>query len=231
VQAQKVKLPHIHSFRDRFGKQRHYFRRPGQKAIPLPGDPGSPQFTTAYCQAASDYETRQQPLLNQQPLLKLYVIRADKSTLFKVGISEDPKERLRTLQTGSPFRLKIIHAVFVSSFNQEREAHRLLAPWRIHGEWFDLKESADFFSRKVRRSADEGALFNALCGIFNGAISAPVKHATYLLKREQEAQFKCAREAELKHKEEQRLRRERDAALMRLWRQRNRELQTFEARR
>jgi hypothetical protein len=41
-------LQHVNKFTDRHGKVRRYFRRPGQKAVPLPGEPGSVEFLTAY---------------------------------------------------------------------------------------------------------------------------------------------------------------------------------------
>ena len=44
----RVKLPYINQFRDRHGKLRCYFRRPGGKSIPLSGVPGSPEFLEAY---------------------------------------------------------------------------------------------------------------------------------------------------------------------------------------
>jgi hypothetical protein len=44
----RIKLDYIHQFRDRHGKIRRYFRRPGQKRIALPGLPGSDEFMTAY---------------------------------------------------------------------------------------------------------------------------------------------------------------------------------------
>jgi hypothetical protein len=43
-----IKLPYVHSPRDRHGKQRHYFRKPGVKRVPLPGAIGSPEFLAAY---------------------------------------------------------------------------------------------------------------------------------------------------------------------------------------
>lgn len=43
-----VRLRHVHRFRDRHGTVRHYLRLPGQKAVALPGEPGSPAFLAAY---------------------------------------------------------------------------------------------------------------------------------------------------------------------------------------
>jgi integrase len=45
------RLPFIHSYRDRHGKPRHYFRRRGYQRVTLPGLPGSPEFMTAYALA------------------------------------------------------------------------------------------------------------------------------------------------------------------------------------
>ncbi|MDN6714411.1 MAG: tyrosine-type recombinase/integrase [Acetobacter sp.] len=41
-------LSYIHRFRDRHGKMRHYFRKPGHKQVSLPGMPGSKEFMAAY---------------------------------------------------------------------------------------------------------------------------------------------------------------------------------------
>jgi len=43
-----IRLRYIHTFRDRHGKVRYYFRRPGCKQVPLPGLPGSDDFMAAY---------------------------------------------------------------------------------------------------------------------------------------------------------------------------------------
>ncbi|WBX84685.1 tyrosine-type recombinase/integrase [Sphingosinicella microcystinivorans] len=44
----RLMLKYIQAFRDRFGKQRYYFRKPGCKRIALPGLPGSTEFMEAY---------------------------------------------------------------------------------------------------------------------------------------------------------------------------------------
>jgi hypothetical protein len=47
----KLRLRHVNAFRNRKrrdGRLRYYFRRRGQKAIPLPGLPGSEEFIAAY---------------------------------------------------------------------------------------------------------------------------------------------------------------------------------------
>jgi len=45
----KYKLAFVHTYKDRLGKLRHYFRGPGQvRALPLPGKWKSPEFMKAY---------------------------------------------------------------------------------------------------------------------------------------------------------------------------------------
>src|SRR5580704_5384889 len=44
----RFRLQFVHEFRDRHGKLRRYFRRPGFKQIPLSGLPGSAEFMEAY---------------------------------------------------------------------------------------------------------------------------------------------------------------------------------------
>lgn len=47
----KMLLKFVHEFKDRHGKTRRYFRRPGFERSPLPGLPGSEEFMQAYQQA------------------------------------------------------------------------------------------------------------------------------------------------------------------------------------
>lgn len=49
----KASLRYIKEYRDRHGHVRRYFRRPGQPAVALPGEPGSPEFIAAYNAALS----------------------------------------------------------------------------------------------------------------------------------------------------------------------------------
>jgi integrase len=44
----RLTLKYIQAFRDRHGKVRHYFRKPGCKRVALPGLPGSSEFMDAY---------------------------------------------------------------------------------------------------------------------------------------------------------------------------------------
>ncbi len=54
-----VRLRYINRFKDRHGKERHYFRPPGGVAVPLPGRPGSPEYIAAYYEAAKHFAPRE----------------------------------------------------------------------------------------------------------------------------------------------------------------------------
>jgi hypothetical protein len=51
-------LEYVNRLWDRYGKLSHYSRRAGQKAVPLPGKPGSPEFLKVYATALAAAERR-----------------------------------------------------------------------------------------------------------------------------------------------------------------------------
>ncbi len=69
----------------------------------------------------------------------LYILQSYCTGAFKVGRSSDPKRRLRDLQVGSPFKLKIILVVEGMGW-RERKVHAALHGFRsqgtYQGEWF-----------------------------------------------------------------------------------------------
>jgi len=69
----------------------------------------------------------------------LYLIQSFCTGAFKVGRSSDPKRRIRDLQVGSPFKLRLILVVKGQGW-RERAVHRALQGYRSQGtykgEWF-----------------------------------------------------------------------------------------------
>jgi integrase len=51
----RLRLKHIHRFKDRHGRIRHYLRMPGVAAVGLPGEPGDPAFMAAYNESVAAY--------------------------------------------------------------------------------------------------------------------------------------------------------------------------------
>jgi integrase len=72
-----IKLLHVNGWTDRHGRKRIYFRRPGCKAIPLPGPVGSPAFMEAYNSA----------LVSTEPLPKVGLGTAKAGTFAALALS------------------------------------------------------------------------------------------------------------------------------------------------
>ena len=88
----------------------------------------------------------------------IYIIHQGESRLFKIGVSNDPKRRLRALQTGNPHPLTLLRAFkcsTMSAYRAEAAIHQHLAASRRKGEWFEI----DTDDRVV---AIAGAIINAL---------------------------------------------------------------------
>jgi hypothetical protein len=69
----------------------------------------------------------------------VYVISGDHGRQ-KIGVSDDPKQRVRDLQTGSPFPLKLefVGLTEGTGYDVEGEAHFMLHSHRQSGEWFTV---------------------------------------------------------------------------------------------
>ena len=66
----------------------------------------------------------------------IYVIDTDRG-VCKVGISNNPTERLANLQTASPFRLRLVYAAIHSEAARlEVLVHHALRHKLAYGEWF-----------------------------------------------------------------------------------------------
>lgn len=69
----------------------------------------------------------------------LYIIQSKVTGAFKVGRSSDVPTRLKQLQTGSPYELRVI-LVLPGEGRREREIHRRLRGYESQGdatgEWF-----------------------------------------------------------------------------------------------
>lgn len=76
------------------------------------------------------------------PSTNLYVIGEPKGPV-KIGLATNPDRRLRSLQTGSSRKVRLLLQLPVptaSARDIERRAHWLLRDCRAHGEWFTTGE-------------------------------------------------------------------------------------------
>lgn len=91
-------------------------------------------------------------------MLSVYVIVDGKGRL-KVGVSQNVQRRLQAIQLTNPLRLWVsaTWARPADAFAVESEAHRLLARYRMTGEWFRV-------GRGVAVKAVERAIRNVEAG-------------------------------------------------------------------
>jgi hypothetical protein len=69
---------------------------------------------------------------------KIYIIKSEAGPV-KVGIAEDPQERLKALTRCQPFDASLCHAAEVENPELvEKAAHHLLNEKHRRGEWFDI---------------------------------------------------------------------------------------------
>lgn len=71
----------------------------------------------------------------------IYIIGSE-SKPYKIGFSKTPEKRLKSLQTGFPQELKILHLEEINDDevrNIEKCIHKENKLRRTHGEWFNLE--------------------------------------------------------------------------------------------
>lgn len=71
----------------------------------------------------------------------IYVIGGQNKP-YKIGITNNPERRLKTLQTGHPNKLFIHYTEEIDSTQVrhiEQTIHKLINRHRLQGEWFDLE--------------------------------------------------------------------------------------------
>lgn len=66
----------------------------------------------------------------------LYVIQAGEDGPVKIGVSDNPAERLRTLQQANAEELRVL-CCWSTLTTEEKDWHRQFAHARLRGEWFE----------------------------------------------------------------------------------------------
>ena len=78
----------------------------------------------------------------------IYLIHMEDTTFYKIGMSLDPQIRLRTLQTGNPHLLRLLHTQAVQDMRSaESDLHQQFETQRVINlsarEWFDFSNGTD----------------------------------------------------------------------------------------
>lgn len=76
----------------------------------------------------------------------VYVIGNEEAKICKIGFSANPNKRIKEVQTGCPYLLKIL-LIFQADKYTETRLHHKYSKYRRNGEWFniagELKSSID----------------------------------------------------------------------------------------
>lgn len=68
----------------------------------------------------------------------IYIAKESCSKRYKIGISKNPEQRIKNLNTGNPEKLTLIHSYKATEegFKSESIVHALYADKRLNSEWF-----------------------------------------------------------------------------------------------
>ena len=83
----------------------------------------------------------------------IYLLKLDGFNTYKIGISKDPKKRVKQLQTGSPEIIEIL-CTYKSdwAFKIESTLHRRYLQNNIRGEWFEFNYlNKDIFLNECKK--------------------------------------------------------------------------------
>lgn len=82
--------------------------------------------------------------------MHVYIVQAGtkKNSPVKIGMSDDPKKRIKQLQTGNPSVLRLLISIKCESrkhaLELEKTLHRMLLNKNILNEWFRVKQKSLF---------------------------------------------------------------------------------------
>lgn len=79
----------------------------------------------------------------------VYLIQETENGYYKIGVSKNPKKRVKQLNTGNSSMLKLVMSYESEIANKiEKTLHRKYSHLSKEGEWFDLSvsEEADFIN-------------------------------------------------------------------------------------
>lgn len=71
----------------------------------------------------------------------IYLIQDMNNGFLKIGISKNPKKRLKQLQDSNPNYLKLISVIKNKPFGYEKDLHNLFDDLRFNKEWFKKSNS------------------------------------------------------------------------------------------
>lgn len=76
-----------------------------------------------------------------------YLIQCVGTNYYKIGTAHSPEEKLKELQIGSPYPLKLVLACRMLSKDEaataENQIYKTLKKYSVRGEWFEVPDDND----------------------------------------------------------------------------------------
>jgi predicted GIY-YIG superfamily endonuclease len=90
----------------------------------------------------------------------IYLIQSLENSHYKIGVSKNPRKRVRQLQTGNSSELKLVE-VYKSEFAFEIEhaLQRRYSHLHKEGEWFDMSINEETAFRRECQKIEETIMF------------------------------------------------------------------------
>lgn len=71
----------------------------------------------------------------------VYIIQMGDFNIYKIGIADNPVKRIKQLQTGNPYKLKLVDSFYKWNARQvELRIHKRYNKYKMEGEWFKLSK-------------------------------------------------------------------------------------------
>lgn len=72
-------------------------------------------------------------------IMGLYIIGNNSQKICKIGVSDNPQKRLKSIQTGCPYKVNILSHYPELGYDTEKDLHKRFKKYRMQGEWFRIK--------------------------------------------------------------------------------------------
>jgi len=94
----------------------------------------------------------------------VYLIQSLENGFYKIGVSKNPKKRIKQLQTGNPVTLKLI-TVFKTEYPYQIESflHKRFSHCHREGEWFELDINNELFFLNECEQIEKSIIFLKNC--------------------------------------------------------------------
>lgn len=125
----------------------------------------------------------------------VYAVQAETQHLFKIGHTyQNPEERLKQLQTGNPFKLKVYRAEPTYWPKEtERLYQHLLIDYQAQGEWYNVEPVVIDRIFDGQESADFSYFTVSPLGVLNGVTIDCHMESTPTCTTPSELEFECLR--------------------------------------